>query len=343
VGEGLTRTGQLLLATVLTVSLSSFTRAEMPPFPSPMPDAGVTVAEELALIKEEETVSIASRHEQPISQAPSNVYVLTDDDIRHSGAADIPTLLRRIPGLEVMQTTGADFNVSVRGDNQLNANKLLVMVDGRSVYVDMQGGLFWKNLPVTLPEIKRIEVLKGPAAVVYGFNAFDGVINIITKSPEEMKGTTLQFGAGELGTISSAAIHAGRQGKFGYRLSVGHDQNEQWRNRDALAFRTNRFQVQSDYALTGASRLRVGGGIADANRLDGPVFNLQTPSTPVTQSFADVAYERPSFFVLRRWSQNDLLADLCLATEETISRGLGPYNGVPLMCDPKRPRATSIV
>ena len=109
-----------------------------------------------------------------------------------------------------MQVTGADFNVSVRGDNQLSANKLLVMVDGRSIYIDVQGTLFWKLLPVTLPEIKRIEVLKGPASAIYGFNAFDGIINIITKSAEEMKGTTVQFGGGELGTISSAAIHACR-------------------------------------------------------------------------------------------------------------------------------------
>lgn len=108
----------------------------------------------LELMREEETVSIASRYDQPLSQAPSNVYVITDEDIRQSGAIDIPTVLRRVPGLEVMQRTGADFNVSVRGDNQLNANKLLVMVDGRSIYVDMQGGVFWKNLPVTLPEIK---------------------------------------------------------------------------------------------------------------------------------------------------------------------------------------------
>jgi outer membrane receptor protein involved in Fe transport len=299
-------------ATLLIAALSSVAEVYPAFSRSHEPDIDAGIAEELALIKEEETVSIASRHEQPISQAPSNVYVLTDEDIRHSGATNLPTLLRRIPGLEVMQTTGADFNVSVRGDNQLNANKLLVMVDGRSIYVDMQGGLFWKNLPVTLPEIKRIEVLKGPAAVVYGFNAFDGVINIITKTPEEMKGTTVQFGAGELGTISSAAIHAGTQGKFGYRLSVGHDQNEQWRNRDALAFRTNKFQVQSEYALTGDSRVHVAGGIADANRFDGPVFNLQTPSTPVTQSFADVAYERPNFFVRGWWSQNDLLADLIM-------------------------------
>jgi len=96
------------------------------------------VIPELELIKEEETVSIASRYEQPISQAPSNVYVITDEDIRHSGAMDIPTILRRIPGMEVMQTTGAEFNVSARGDNQLLANKMLVLVDGRSIFVDAQ-------------------------------------------------------------------------------------------------------------------------------------------------------------------------------------------------------------
>ena len=94
--------------------------------------------------------------------------------------------------------------------------------------------MWWKAIPVTLPEIKRIEVSKGPASSIYGFNAFDGVINIITKSPEEMKGTTLQFGGGELGTISSAAIHANKIGDFGYRLSIGRDQNQQWRNRNAL-------------------------------------------------------------------------------------------------------------
>jgi outer membrane cobalamin receptor len=140
------------------------------------------VVEELRFLKEE-TVSIAVRHEQPISQAPSNVYVITDEDIRQSGATDIPTILRRIPGIEVMQTPGAEFNVSARGDNQLFANKMLVMVDGRSIYIDVQGVVFWKTIPVTLPEIKRIEVLKGPASATYGFNAFDGAVNIITKSP----------------------------------------------------------------------------------------------------------------------------------------------------------------
>jgi iron complex outermembrane receptor protein len=258
---------------------------------------------ELELIKEEETVSIASRYEQPISQAPANVYVITDEDIKHSGATDLPTVLRRVPGMEVMQVTGAEFNVSTRGDNQLTANKMLVMVDGRSIYVDSQGLTFWKAIPVTLPEIKRIEVQKGPASVLYGFNAFDGIINIITKSPEEMKGTTLQFGGGELGTISSAAVHAGTTGKLGYRLSVGHDQNQQWRNRDALAFRSNKFNVQTEYALSQESKLLVSGGLTDVNRFDGPLTSASIGPGSFSQGYANVAYERPNFFIRSFWYQ----------------------------------------
>jgi len=260
---------------------------------------------ELELIKEEETVSIASRYEQPISQAPSNVYVITDEDIRQSGATDLPTVLRRVPGIEVMQMTGADFNVSARGDNQLIANKLLVLVDGRSIFVDAHAVVYWKAIPVTLPEIKRIEVLKGPASAVYGFNAFDGVINIITKSPQEMKGTTLQFGGGEFGTISSAAIHAGTVGKFGYRLSAGQDQSQQWRNRDSLAFRSHKFNVQTEYALSSESKLSVSGGLVDSNRFDGPFTGTTaTESTPAL-GYAHAVYERPNLFVRAFWNSWD--------------------------------------
>src|SRR5678815_1458865 len=275
----LARIGHPMLATLLTVGLASMAQAE-PPAPvdaEALPEAALT--QELELIKEEESVSIASRYEQPISQAPSNVYVITDEDIRQSGATDLPTVLRRIPGIEVMQVTGADFNVSVRGDNQLTANKLLVMVDGRSIYVDTQGQVYWKAIPVTLPEIKRIEVLKGPASVLYGFNAFDGIINIITKSPAEMKGTTLQFGGGEYGTISSAAVQAGRYKNWGYRLSVGRDQTNQWRDRDALAFRDNKFNGQFEYTPGDGSKVTITGGLVDMNRFDGPVFDVLRPAT----------------------------------------------------------------
>ena len=322
---------RLLLITVFTATLVT-----MPPGSVIAAELQEGALEELRFLKEE-TVSIAVRHEQPISEAPSNVYVITDEDIRHSGATDLPTILRRVPGMEVIQMSGADFNVSARGDNQPSANKMLVLVDGRSIYIDVQAVFFWKAIPITLPEIKRIEVLIGPASVLYGFNAFDGIINIITKSPDEMKGTTLQFGGGEFGTISSAAIQAGTIEKFGYRLSIGHDQNQQWRNRDALAFRDNKFNVHTEYALTSDSKILVSGGLVDVNRFDGPVVDLFQLSNPFTQGYANVTYERPNFFVRAWWSEwnattdlitNPLLANFVLLTD----RNGNPHN-VPFLAN----------
>lgn len=294
---------------VLVVLIEGLTAVA--PVPSyaqaPLAHAPEEPSEALELIQEEESVSIAARHEQPISQAPSNVYVITDEDIRTSGAKDLPTILRRIPGIEVMQTTGADFNVSVRGDNQLRENKLLVMVDGRSIYLDVQGEVLWRMIPITLPEIKRIEVLKGPASVLYGFNAFDGIINIITKSPEEMKGATVQFGGGEFGSITVAAIAAGA-GKVlgkdaGYRLSYGRDQNNMWSDRNSLAFRSNKFNVQTNYALSSVSSLTVQGGLIDSNNYDGPIAANAVVSQKPEMGYVNAVYERPNFFV-RAWWQN---------------------------------------
>jgi iron complex outermembrane receptor protein len=316
-----------MLATLLTVSLSGLAQAESPAAdPTNVTDSAPRI-DAIELIKEEESVSIASRYEQPISQAPSNVYVITDEDIRHSGAIDIPTLLRRIPGMEVMQMNGADFTVSARGDNQPNANKLLVMVDGRSIYNDVQGTMNWKLLPVTLPEIKRIEVLKGPASAVWGFNAFDGVVNIITKSPEEMKGTTLQFGGGGYGTIMASAIQAGTVNKFGYRLSVGHNQNASWNNSNSLAVRDNLFNVLTEYALSAEGRIKVAGGLVDSNAYNfGMSQDAINPYRP-SQGYASVAYERPGFFVRTFWSQYNATSNVLfqppLAPFLTYSAGDG--------------------
>lgn len=289
----------------------------------PLDELTQGMIDEMRFLKEE-TVVTAIRREQPISEAPSNIYVITDEDIRQSGATDVPTVLRRVPGLEVMQMTGADINVSARGDNQPFANKLLVLVDGRSIYIDAQGTLFWKLLPVTMPEIKRIEVLKGPASAIYGFNAFDGVINIITKSPEEMKGTLVQVGGGEFGTWMSSAIHAGVQGKFGYRLSYGEDQAQQWRNRNALAFRSNKINAHTEYAISPESRLIVAGGFIKATRFDGQVGETVAESIQPAQWYGHAAYERPNFFIRTWWnglsdkgvqSANPLLANFVQLTD----------------------------
>jgi iron complex outermembrane recepter protein len=269
---------------------------------------------------EEETVSTAIRREQPISQAPSNVYVISAEDIRQSGAPDIPTILRRIPGIEVMQVTGADFNVSARGNNQLFANKMLVLVDGRSVYVDVQGFLFWKGLPVTLPEIKQIEVIKGPVAALYGFNAFDGVVNIITKSPKEMEGTTLQLGGGEIGTVLTSAVHAGAAGNVKYRVSGGYEQTHQWRDREALALRSYKFNGQTDYMLSSRSKASVSGGLVHMDTHDGPLVgagnSILTPGLKLP--YANLSYEHQGFFLRTYW--NGFFADADASAHPLLRR-----------------------
>ncbi|MDA0738713.1 MAG: TonB-dependent receptor plug domain-containing protein [Nitrospirae bacterium] len=279
--------------------------------------------EELQYLQEEKVVT-AVRHEQPISESPSNIYVITAEDIRQSGATDIPTLLRRVPGMEVMQTTGADFNVSVRGNNQLIANRILVLIDGRSIYLDGQGTVLWPLLPVTLPEISRIEVLKGPASAVYGFNAFDGVVNIITTSPEKLKGTTFQIGAGEFGTIRTAAVHAGAHKLLRYRVSTGWDQNQQWNNRDGLAFRAYKFNLHTDYTLGPTSTLSASGGIVDSNRFDGQPVGAATLATEPSQGYANLLYENSNILLHFWWNRHSSTSEEMFPAVLNLFRQIGP-------------------
>jgi len=305
------------LATLVLLSLSLLLMIDAQQASAERPDDAnrsmrhSAINQEMELFLEEQRVSIADLREVPITEASGNVYVITDEDIRHSGATDIPTLLRRIPGMEVMQMTGADFNVSVRGDNQQAANKLLVLVDGRSIYEDVFGSIFWTVLPVTLPEIKQIEVLKGPASAIYGFNAVDGVINIITKSPDQMKsstnGTLVQIGGGEVGTLRASAVQSGVSDRWGYRLSLGRDQNQQWRDRNQLALRTHKFNLLTEYRLPGRSQLALSGGLVEANRFDGQVFDAVHENSTIENGYANLEYKRPDMFLRGnwiRWSEN---------------------------------------
>lgn len=271
----------------------------------PMPRASSGIKQQLrdeALYLQEETISIASRYEQPISRAPSDVYVITEDDIRNSGAVDIPTLLRQVPGMEVMQTNAIDFNVSVRGNNQLLANKLLVLVDGRSIYIDQSGQVLWKFLPITLTEIKRIEVLKGPASAVYGFNAFDGVVNIITKSPEELRGTTLQVAGGGLGTIMTTGVHAGTTGSWSYRLSGGHEQNQRWADRDSPALNRQRIAAMVEHRLSNQGRLRAEASVGRSNPYNGFVTEATTTDTRNSLAHGLLSYEQNGLLVRGWWN-----------------------------------------
>ena len=147
---------------------------------------------QLAQIK----VTTASRSEHTVQQSPAAVYVITQEDIRRSGVTSIAEALRLAPGVNVARIDAHRWGVSVRGFNQEFANKLLVMRDGRAVYSPLFSGVRWDQQDTVLEDIERIEVVRGPTAALWGANAINGVINIITKSAKDTQGTLISGGYG---------------------------------------------------------------------------------------------------------------------------------------------------
>ena len=207
-------------------------------------------------------VVTASKHLQRMNQSPSTITVITEEKIHQSGATNIPDILRMVPGLDIMEVTASDKEVSARGFNKLMSNKMLVLIDGRSVYWDFYGMTMWETLPVALEEIKRIEVIRGPGSSLYGANAFCGVINIITKSPKEMEGTYISTTMGNFGTYATSLIKAGVVDRFGYKVSLSWDRVRRWRDTENSKD-LGKFNAILDYKLGRASKLALSGGMSD--------------------------------------------------------------------------------
>ena len=141
-------------------------------------------------------VTSVSKKEQPLSRAPSAIYVITQTDIRHSGATNVPDLLRMVPGVDVARINANTWAISIRGFNYRYSGKVLVLVDGRTVYSPGFSGVYWDQQNLPLENIDRIEVIRGPGGTVWGANAMNGVINIITKSATDTKGVLVSAVAG---------------------------------------------------------------------------------------------------------------------------------------------------
>ncbi len=164
--------------------------------------------DELANLK----VTSLSKRPETLSEAPAAIYVITADDIRRSGATSLPEALRLAPNLEVAQLNGYSWSVSARGFNSPEtANKLLVLVNGRSVYEPIAAGVLWQQVDVDLTNVERIEVISGPGGTMWGANAVNGVINVITSHAQAAQGTAVQVSAG--GYERNASLRYG--GKLG--------------------------------------------------------------------------------------------------------------------------------
>jgi iron complex outermembrane recepter protein len=140
-------------------------------------------------------VTSVSKKEQKLSRVAAAIFVITQEDIRRSGATNIPDLLRTVPGMDAAEINGSTWAIGSRGFNKQFANKLLVLVDGRSVYSPTFSGVIWDTLDLPLIDIERIEVIRGPGGSIWGANAVTGVISIFTKKASETRGVVAEAGA----------------------------------------------------------------------------------------------------------------------------------------------------
>lgn len=170
------------------------------PKPEPKPDAKPDEP------KYQETVVVsASRTEEKLINAPATMTVIGPATIESAPTQNFAELLRTVPGMNITQVSARDINVTSRGATGTLSTGTLALLDGRSLYQDFFGFVMWDFLPVNLNEIKQVEVIRGPASAVWGANALNGVVNVITKSPREMQGTSAVLGVGGFDRVAGSA------------------------------------------------------------------------------------------------------------------------------------------
>lgn len=185
-------------------------------------------------VVDEVVVVSASRREERLINAPATMTVITEEAIANAPTRSVTDLLKAVPGVNTVRTSARDVNITTRAATGTLADGTLVLLDGRTVYQDFFGFVLWDFLPVDTSEIKQIEVIRGPASAVWGANAMTGVVNVITKTPREMQGTSVSVRFGQFdrsrsgdsfeggGLFAVNVTHAGATSdRFSYKVSAG--------------------------------------------------------------------------------------------------------------------------
>jgi len=241
--------------------------------------------------------------QKKLEEVPLAISVITDEEIRESGATSLADLFRRLPGMDVMQTTAASFDVCSRGFNRTWSNKMLVLLDGRTVYLDVMGMVWWESLDISLGEIRRIEVIRSSGSALYGANAFSGVINIVTKTPQEIGGTEAAATVGEKNTYLGSVMHAGRVGELAYKASAGWNQTGKWRDPDSNSLQIAKAHMFFSHPVKGDSEISFEGGFILARDLE-IFYDVLGPMTDkdASQPHLRLAYRSPNLRVGAFWT-----------------------------------------
>lgn len=201
------------MAPALAALLASFAAAQTRTAPTTAELTDLTL-EQLTNIE----VTSVSRRAERLSAAAGSVYVITADDIRSSGATSIAEVLRLAPNLHVARADANQYAISARGFNSTTANKMLTLIDGRTVYSPLFSGVFWEAQDVMLEDVERIEVMSGSGGTVWGSNAVNGFINIVTRSAGDTQGTLASVGGGNRERLVSVRYGGAMPGGGHYRI-----------------------------------------------------------------------------------------------------------------------------
>ncbi|MFH1540772.1 MAG: TonB-dependent receptor [Elusimicrobiota bacterium] len=243
--------------------------------------------EEELLFSEIPIVVSAGKKKQLATEALATICVVTDEEIKQSGATNIPDILRMVSGVDVLALSARDQNVSIRGFITPINNKLLVLIDGRSVYWDAYGIVFWDAFPVSLDEIDRIEIVKSPISSLYGANAYCGVINIITKSPARINQTEISVTGGNFNTLLGTILHAKVTPKIDYKVSIGLDKTNSLRDSSEKAGDIVKGNVFVEYKFSDDNKLSFSSGRSQIK--DRKLFVDESVGAAIVDSYFDYA------------------------------------------------------
>jgi len=206
-------------------------------------DLGDLSLEELANIR----VTSVSKKSEPLSDAPASIFVITSEDIRRSGATTLPEVLRLAPNLQVARADARNYAITARGFNSVLENKLLVLIDGRTVYSPLFSGVYWDAQDVVLQDVERIEVISGAGGTLWGANAVNGVINIITKNAADTQGTLAVVG-GSADEKDAVVRYGGKLDNGGYYRVYGkYAENDDTRTADGTTVPTGWSRHQTGF------------------------------------------------------------------------------------------------
>ncbi len=214
-----THLGKCVLMIVLQMTIVAGAHSQTPP---PITTSKTTSAD-ISQMSIEDLMNLevtsGAKKEESLQRTTAAIFVITGEDIRRSGATNLPDVLRMVPGLEVAQISGNTWSVTSRGFGNAFVNKMLVLVDGRTVYSPVFSGVFWDAQDILLADVERIEVIRGPGAALWGTNAVNGVINIITKTAAKTQGATVTAAGGNVVGGYGAGQYGGKlPGSGFYRL-----------------------------------------------------------------------------------------------------------------------------